>query len=56
MCNCNSYNDCCFCIKSYTKPKGQLPDYESPVILQEGISAVEDFCNRLHRQLINDFK
>ncbi len=32
-----------------------MPDYESPVILS-GDTSVEAFCNRLHRQLINDFK
>ena len=45
-----------YLILSYTKPKGQLPDYESPVILPEGKSAVEDFCNRIHKQLLSDFK
>jgi len=43
-------------IRIYTKPKGQLPDYEAPVILANGESKVEDFCNRLHRQLLTDFK
>lgn len=43
-------------IRIYTKPKGQLPDYEAPVILSNGLSSVEDFCNRLHRQLLQDFK
>ncbi len=43
-------------IRIYTKPKGQLPDYEAPVILANGKSSVEDFCNRLHRQLLQDFK
>lgn len=40
----------------YTKPKGQLPDYESPVVLRDGLCTVEDFCDRLHRTIINDFK
>lgn len=40
---------------SYTKPKGQLPDYEAPVILK-GVRTVEAFCNRLHRTLLQDFK
>jgi small GTP-binding protein len=40
----------------YTKPKGQLPDYQAPVILGNGQTSVEDFCNRLHRQLLADFK
>ena len=43
-------------IRIYTKPKGQLPDYDAPVILSTGHSGVEDFCNRLHRQLMQDFK
>ncbi|CAF0877162.1 unnamed protein product [Brachionus calyciflorus] len=43
-------------IRIYTKPKGQLPDYETPVILTQGISTVEDFCNKIHKQLITDFK
>ena len=42
--------------RSYTKPKGQLPDYEAPVVLREGHSSAEDFCNRLHRTIINEFK
>lgn len=43
-------------IRIYTKPKGQLPDYETPVILVDGRSSVEDFCNKIHKQLIVDFK
>ena len=41
---------------SYTKPKGQLPDYTSPVVLKYGHSSVEDFCNKLHRSIIKEFK
>ncbi|XP_046839906.1 developmentally-regulated GTP-binding protein 1 [Xenia sp. Carnegie-2017] len=40
----------------YTKPKGQLPDYNSPVILRDQLTTVEDFCNRLHRSIIKEFK
>lgn len=40
----------------YTKPKGQLPDYNSPVILRGAMTTVEDFCNRLHRSIIKEFK
>ncbi|RNA25774.1 hypothetical protein BpHYR1_053736 [Brachionus plicatilis] len=43
-------------IRIYTKPKGQLPDYETPVILVDGRSSVEDFCNKIHKQLMSDFK
>jgi len=40
----------------YTKPKGQIPDYEEPVIMPIHKCKVEDFCNRLHRSLITQFK
>lgn len=43
-------------IRIYTKPKGQLPDYESPVILTHDKSTVEDFCNKLHRTIMKEFK
>ncbi|XP_013772625.1 GTP-binding protein 128up-like [Limulus polyphemus] len=43
-------------IRIYTKPKGQLPDYESPVILSQERRSVEDFCNKLHRSIIKEFK
>ncbi len=42
--------------RSYTKPKGQLPDYETPVILRRGRSSMENFCNRLHRAILHEFK
>ena len=31
--------------RMYTKPNGQLPDYESPVVLQTDHGTLEDFCN-----------
>ena len=40
----------------YTKPKGQLPDYTSPIVLMNGKSSVEDFCNNLHKGIIKEFK
>lgn len=43
-------------VRIYTKPKGQLPDYSSPVVLKEGHSSVEDFCNKLHRSIMKEFK
>jgi ribosome-interacting GTPase 1 len=46
----------CNMLRIYTKPKGQAPDYDEPVILHsERNPTVEEFCNRLHRNLINDF-
>lgn len=41
---------------SYTKPKGQLPDYTSPVVLPDGKTSVEDFCLKIHKNLIKEFK
>lgn len=41
---------------SYTKPKGQLPDYTSPVVLPYCKTTVEDFCMKIHKNLIKDFK
>nr|CAD7572819.1 unnamed protein product [Timema californicum] len=43
-------------IEGYTKPKGQLPDYESPVVLHSDRVSVEDFCNKLHRTISKEFK
>lgn len=43
-------------VRIYTKPKGQLPDYEAPVVLQNDKCSVEDFCNKLHRSIIKEFK
>eukprot|EP01068_Selenidium_serpulae_P008329 Selendium_serpulae@DN4958_c0_g1_i1.p1 len=45
-------------IRIYTKPRGQIPDYYAPVILkvQGGQCTVGDFCKRIHRQLLSDFK
>lgn len=41
---------------SYTKPKGQLPDYTSPVVLPNDRTSVEDFCMKIHKNLIKEFK
>lgn len=43
-------------VRIYTKPKGQIPDYNSPVILHKDGRSVEDFCNKIHRTLIKQFK
>jgi len=43
-------------VRVYTKPKGREPDYEEPVVLREGRSTVEDFCNSIHKSLVDDFK
>lgn len=43
-------------VRIYTKPKGQLPDYEAPVVLQSQRCTVEDFCNKVHRTIIKEMK
>lgn len=43
-------------VRIYTKPKGQLPDLNSPVVLHYGRTSVEDFCMKIHKVLIKDFK
>eukprot|EP01006_Ploeotia_vitrea_P039336 TRINITY_DN66336_c6_g4_i1.p1 TRINITY_DN66336_c6_g4~~TRINITY_DN66336_c6_g4_i1.p1 ORF type:complete len:370 (-),score=189.58 TRINITY_DN66336_c6_g4_i1:54-1163(-) len=43
-------------IRIYTKPKGQIPDYDSPVVIPRGKSTVEQFCLRIHKALVANFK
>ncbi|XP_026190074.1 developmentally-regulated G-protein 3 [Cyclospora cayetanensis] len=43
-------------VRVYTKPKGQIPDYTAPVILNSSRSKVEDFCMRIHKSLLEEFK
>jgi ribosome-interacting GTPase 1 len=40
----------------YTKPKGQLPDYDQPVVLKSGKNTVEDFCMSIHKTMVRQFK
>eukprot|EP01132_Coremiostelium_polycephalum_P002046 gene2046-2518_t len=44
-------------IRIYTKPKGQIPDYNEPVVLKGGeIPTVEAFCNRIHNTIAKQLK
>ena len=43
-------------LRIYTKPKGQVPDYEAPVILPTKYNTVEQFCMRIHKALLAQFK
>uniref|UniRef100_A0A4Y0BD25 OBG-type G domain-containing protein n=1 Tax=Anopheles funestus TaxID=62324 RepID=A0A4Y0BD25_ANOFN len=43
-------------VRIYTKPKGQLPDYSSPIVLHHEHTSVESFCNKLHRTIAKEFK
>lgn len=40
----------------YTKPKGQAPDYTSPVVLRATACTVEDFCRSIHKSILESFK
>jgi small GTP-binding protein len=42
-------------IRIYTKPKGQIPDYTSPVILKYD-ATIEDFCLRIHKTLLKQLR
>lgn len=42
-------------IRIYTKPKGQIPDYDAPVIIRRG-ATIADFCNSIHKTLLKEFK
>lgn len=35
-------------VRVYTKPKGKLPDYTSPVVLRSNKATVEDFVSLLY--------
>lgn len=43
-------------IRVYTKPKGQIPDYDAPVIIPRTKCSVLDFCTKIHKQLAKDMK
>lgn len=40
----------------YTKPKGQIPDYNAPVVMRATNATVEGFCNRIHKGIMRQFK
>eukprot|EP01034_Spumella_vulgaris_P040631 gene40631-50267_t len=39
-------------IRIYVKPKGCIPDYGAPVVLHDSAPSIEDFCFKLHKQLM----
>ncbi|KZO98002.1 developmentally regulated GTP binding protein 1 [Calocera viscosa TUFC12733] len=43
-------------VRVYTKPRGLAPDYSEPVILRNGKSSVEDFCNAIHKEIAKQLK
>jgi len=44
------------CIRIYTKPRSQVPDYTAPVVLRSDQRDMTSFVNRIHRTLIKSFK
>ncbi|MCX8197722.1 MAG: GTP-binding protein [Candidatus Micrarchaeota archaeon] len=42
-------------IRVYTKPRMEEADLKEPMMLRKG-STIEDACNKLHRDLVRDFK
>lgn len=43
-------------VRVYTKPKGRDPDFTDPVVLRSDRCSIKDFCNQIHRSLVDDFK
>ncbi len=43
-------------IRIYTKPRGQMPDYDQPVVMPASKSTIEEFCRRIHKTLLEQFK
>lgn len=43
-------------VRVYTKPRGQIPDYNSPVVCGTDDRTVEAFCNRIHKGILKEFK
>ncbi|KAK5778980.1 GTP-binding protein RBG1 PWA37_002216 [Arxiozyma heterogenica] len=43
-------------VRVYTKPKGRVPDFTDPVVLRSDRCTVRDFCNSIHKSLVDDFR
>lgn len=43
-------------VRIYTKPKGQLPVYTTPLVLPHSRTTVGDFCLKIHKNLTKEFK
>jgi hypothetical protein len=46
----------CGMVRIYTKPRGQIPDYNAPVILHRDARTVEELCDRIHKGILKTFK
>eukprot|EP01111_Echinosteliopsis_oligospora_P002057 TRINITY_DN1300_c0_g1_i1.p1 TRINITY_DN1300_c0_g1~~TRINITY_DN1300_c0_g1_i1.p1 ORF type:complete len:367 (-),score=103.18 TRINITY_DN1300_c0_g1_i1:193-1293(-) len=43
-------------IRIYTKPRGQIPDYNAPVVMRRANATIETFCMRLHKSILAQLK
>lgn len=43
-------------LRIYTKPKGQLPDYNAPIVVPADAHSVEDLCAKIHKSLLKELK
>jgi len=43
-------------IRIYTKPKGSIPDFTEPVILRRTRRTVGNFCDHIHRNILNELR
>ncbi|AQZ13389.1 RBG1 (YAL036C) [Zygosaccharomyces parabailii] len=43
-------------VRVYTKPKGRMPDFSDPVVLRSDHCTVRDFCNQIHKSLVDEFR
>lgn len=43
-------------LRIYTKPKGKIPDYEAPVVMPAHKNTIQNFCGRIHKALLAQFK
>jgi len=43
-------------VRVYTKPAGQVPDCNSPIIMKAADCSLRAFCRRIHKDFANDFK
>jgi len=46
----------CKMLRIYTKPKGEIPDFDAPIILHARKPKVADLCDCIHRTLIEQYK
>ena len=64
MCNLMLHSSRCTHFSSFCRAdcisvcelQGKLPDYSDPVVLPKNRRTVEDFCNRIHKGIMKQFK